>query len=78
MRIERRFRPGDGGDFTFYTNHPLVNSDWHPDYLLRCEAKPCTPEEGWPRCNRLASLKQRIRADEPITQEGISPFFRAS
>lgn len=62
-----RFQPDPEGDFTYHTNHPLVNTDWHPDYLARCAARNVTPELGLPACRRIEALAARVRDDAPIT-----------
>ena len=66
-----RFRPAPEADFTYHTNHPLVNTDWHPDYLARCEAREVEPETGLYTCWRFEALKNRVHAGEPITPTTI-------
>ena len=68
---KKRFRPTSDADFTYHTNHPLVNTDWHPDYVAACETKNCKPEEGLYVCHRFATLQQRIQAGKPITEQTI-------
>jgi isopenicillin-N N-acyltransferase-like protein len=68
---KKRFKPVDGADFTFHTNHPLVNTDWHPDYVAQCKEKKCNPEEGLYVCHRFKTLQQRIQKGNPITEKSI-------
>lgn len=65
------FLPQPNADFTYHTNHPLVNTEWHPDYLERCQSKQCTPEEGMGVCHRLVTLQNRLQPGQPITEELI-------
>jgi hypothetical protein len=69
-----RFQPG--GDFTYHTNHPLVNRDWHPDYLEACDAKGTTPENGLRRCRRFESLEARFpegrEIDVPTIRDALA------
>ncbi len=65
------FRPDPEADFTYHTNHPLVNTNWHPDYLARCHAKKRKPEQGLRTCHRFAALQRRIRIEAPITLDTI-------
>lgn len=66
-----RFNPSKGGDFTYHTNHPLVNTDWHPDYLVRCTARGVDPRTGLRKCWRIDALRARVRAGRPITPRTI-------
>ncbi len=66
-----RFQPKLAVDFTYHTNHPLVNTDWHPDYLARCNAQEVKPEVGLRTCMRFAALEERFEGDQPITVETI-------
>ena len=66
-----RFQPDPEGDFTYHTNHPLVNKDWHPDYAARCKQRGKTPEEGLSTCWRFETLKRRVKRGEPITPDTI-------
>ncbi len=66
-----RFEPRVGGDFTYHTNHPLVNSDWHPDYLERCERRGVDPADGLPVCHRFEALQERIQQEQPVTLRTI-------
>lgn len=64
---KERFLPVPDGDFTYHTNHPLVNTDWHPDYLARCEARGVEPKAGLRTCLRFESLQERFLGGKPIT-----------
>ena len=66
-----RFQPEANVDYTYHTNHPLVNTDWHPDYRLQCEKEQCKPEEGLKFCHRFEALQQRIQSGNPITEQII-------
>lgn len=66
-----RFQPDPKADFTYHTNHPLVNTDWHPDYIAQCEARDVEPEAGLSVCLRFASLEQRFQLDQPMTPATI-------
>jgi len=66
-----RFQPEPDGDYTYHTNHPLVNTDWHPDYLARCQSRQVKPEEGLRECWRFETLEDRFRSGQPITVETI-------
>jgi predicted choloylglycine hydrolase len=68
---KKRFRPVDNADYTYHTNHPLVNTDWHPEYLARCKEKKCSPAQGLSVCHRFKTLQQRINMDNPITEKSI-------
>ena len=69
--IKKRFRPTSDADFTYHTNHPLVNTDWHPDYAAACQQKKCKPEEGLNVCHRFETLQQRIQPGKLITEKTI-------
>jgi len=66
-----RFEPHPKVDFTYHTNHPLVNRDWHPAYLGRCEARGVEPADGLSPCFRFATLEERFGPGVPITPETI-------
>lgn len=66
-----RFQPDPEGDFTYHTNHPLVNSDWHPDYLEQCVKNGVEPAAGLYRCWRIEALGERVKRGEPITLQSI-------
>ncbi len=66
-----RFRPGPEADFTYHTNHPLVNEDWHPDYLARCEQRGVAPKTGLRKCWRFQALEKRFEHGMPITVGAI-------
>ncbi|MHC5064232.1 MAG: C45 family autoproteolytic acyltransferase/hydrolase [Planctomycetota bacterium] len=66
-----RFLPDPEADFTYHTNHPLVNRDWHPDYLARCEERGRKPEEGLRTCWRFATLQERCPLGSEITMNSI-------
>ncbi len=68
---KHRFSPEPDGDFTYHTNHPLVSTDWHPDYLARCERRKRSPKKGLRTCYRIKALEERIVAEKPITREVI-------
>ena len=68
---KKRFRPTSDADFTYHTNHPLVNTDWHPDYAAACQQKKCKPEEGLNVCHRFETLQQRIQPGKLITEKTI-------
>ena len=66
-----QFRPDPKGDFTYHTNHPLVNTDWHPDDVARCQKVDKLPQQGLRVCHRFAALEQRVGRGQPITIETI-------
>lgn len=66
-----RFQPEPEGDFTYHTNHPLVNTDWHPDYLARCKDRDVEPAEGLRTCWRFQALTERVRAGKPLTPDTL-------
>jgi hypothetical protein len=66
-----RFNPDPEGDFTYHTNHPLKNRDWHPDYLARCKRAGRDPEQGLRVCRRFETLKKRVKQGLPITIDVI-------
>jgi isopenicillin-N N-acyltransferase-like protein len=65
------FRPDAAADFTYHTNHPLVSTDWHPDYVEQCKELEVSPRTGPRHCWRFDSLGERIRPGAPIKVETI-------
>ena len=66
-----RFQPEPDGDFCYHTNHPLVSTNWHPDYLARCRARFVEAKPGLRRCRRFESLERRIRRGSRVTIDTI-------
>lgn len=65
------FAPFAGADFTYHTNHPLVNADWHPDYVVRCDERSVAPKDGLRKCWRIQALEERFGPDAEITPKSI-------
>ena len=62
------FSPSPDADFTYHTNHPYVSTDWHPDYVTRCEQKGEELARGLPdfTCWRTRALETRLGPGTPI------------
>ena len=68
---KHRFLPEPEGDFTYHTNHPLVNTDWHPDYLETCAAQNVDPEVGSRPRRRFEALQTRFPLGQAIDEMSI-------
>lgn len=54
------FRPFDGSEFTYHTNHPMSNDDYSITYLEKLEANGKTIEKGLYECQRIRSFRERF------------------
>jgi predicted choloylglycine hydrolase len=60
-----------GADFTYHTNTPYVNTDWHPELLARAEKQNREPAAMLKPCPRFEALGQALPPGDPITAASI-------
>lgn len=67
-----RYIPFEGAQWTYHTNHPLVNDNYSPKYLERLKSKGKTIDQGLYRRDRFAALEKRFKnRTKPITFDDI-------
>jgi sugar phosphate isomerase/epimerase len=60
------FRPFEGADFTYHTNHPVVNDDYNPRFTAELKKKGLTLEEYQSRCRRFKFLSETFKDNTAI------------
>jgi hypothetical protein len=55
------FAPFEGAEFTYHTNHPLVNDDFNPRFVAAIEKKGMTLETYKARCTRFKYLGETFK-----------------
>jgi len=65
------FKPHEDADITSHTNHPLANTDWHPDHVEKCTELGRKPEDGLRVGHRSGVLKKRFLPGQTIDIEKI-------
>lgn len=72
------FRPFEGSEFTYHTNHPMSNSDYNSKYHEQLLAADKTIEEGLYECQRIRSFQSRFTENtEDIAIEEIKDVLRS-
>ncbi len=66
------FKPFESAEFTYHTNHPLINLDFSDRYLEMLEENDLTIEEAKNICKRFPSFEKRFNEDtESISIDDI-------
>jgi hypothetical protein len=72
-----RFFPFEGAEFTYHTNHPLVNDDFNPRFPEMLESKGMTPEKYRTLCPRFNFLGQTLKDNSaPIDLASLKTLFQ--
>lgn len=67
-----QYIPFQGAQWTYHTNHPLVNDNCSRKYLARLKSKGKTMEQGLYRCDRFVSMEKRFKnRTKPVTFDDI-------
>lgn len=68
----KQYKPFENAQFTYHTNHPLVNNNYADNYLESCKRLNRNPQEGLYTCQRFVSLQQRFSSpNSPVNLESI-------
>lgn len=60
------FVPFDGAEFTYHTNHPLVNDDFNPRFTAALKEKGLSLDEYKARCPRFKFLREAFRDNAAV------------
>lgn len=72
-----KFVPFEGAEFSYHTNHPRVNDDYHPKFPELLKSENTTLEAYRARCTRFAALGGLLRDNSaPTDLETLKGIFR--
>jgi isopenicillin-N N-acyltransferase-like protein len=72
------FRPFEGSNFTYHTNHPMSNRDYSKNYLDLLKKENRSLEEGLYECQRIKSFQKRFNTETGnITIEEIKDVLQS-
>ena len=72
-----RFVPFEGAEFSYHTNHPMVNDDYNPRFPEMLRAKNLTLEAYRAQCPRFAQLSQVLKDNSAgLDVERLEAIFK--
>jgi len=66
-----RFLPFEGAEFTYHTNHPLINDDLDPAYAARLKSAGISWTALRDKCPRLNFLKRTLADNSAVLDLGV-------
>jgi sugar phosphate isomerase/epimerase len=60
------FKPFEGAEFTYHTNHPVVNEDFNPRFTEALKKKGLTLKEYQARCRRFKFLQETFKDNAAV------------